>query len=138
MIRLSRQSEPPTGETTPARECACDRRLERDLRLLARFVEVFCNGHTDRRERRPVRLKFYDVEAIHRKPLMLCASCEKLLAHAIVKRTHCPLSPKPACKKCPQHCYAPKYRDQMRSVMRYAGRRLVLSGRLDYLYHLFF
>jgi len=40
------------------------------------------------------------------------------------------------CKHCPEHCYAPRYRAQIREVMRYSGPRLVLRGRLDYLWHL--
>ena len=66
----------------------------------------------------------------------LCPACRKLLAHAFVQRSHCPLDPKPACKKCPTHCYAPKYRAQIREVMKYSGRRLGLRGRLDYLFGL--
>jgi hypothetical protein len=48
------------------------------------------------------------------------------------------MDPKPACKHCPQHCYAPRYRDEIREVMRYSGRKLVMSGRVDYLVHLLF
>ena len=55
-----------------------------------------------------------------------------------MKRSRCPLDPKPACKHCPVHCYHPTYRQNIREVMRYSGRRLVLSGRLDMLYHLLF
>jgi hypothetical protein len=34
--------------------------------------------------------------------------------------------------------YHPQYWQRIREVMKYSGRKLVLSGRLDYLYHLLF
>ncbi len=116
---------------------AGQRKLRRDLKLLVNFIRVYCRHRHPGIERTPVRLKGYDLREIHGRPLRLCRSCRKLLAHAFVKRTRCPLHPKPACKKCPTHCYAPRYRAQIREVMKFSGRRLVLRGRLDYLYHLF-
>jgi len=115
-----------------------NRRLARDLRLLARFVGAFCRSWHAGVAHTPFALKGHDVEQLCGRPVPLCDACRKLLAHAWVMRTRCPLDPKPACKKCPVHCYAPTYREQMRAVMRYAGRRLILTGRLDYLLHLLF
>jgi len=114
-----------------------DKKLRRDLRLLAKFIAVYCQDRHGAAAKVPVNLKTHDVQAIHGKPLALCPSCRKLLAHAFVKRTRCPLEPKPACKHCPDHCYHPRYRQQMRQVMKYSGRRLTLTGRVDYLFHLF-
>jgi hypothetical protein len=115
-----------------------ERALRRDLRLLADFIELHCQLQHRNSLQHNVQLKTHDVEALCRRPIRLCSSCQKLLTHAFVKRTRCPLDPKPACKKCPTHCYGPGYRAQIREVMKYSGRRLVLRGRLDYLYHLFF
>jgi hypothetical protein len=113
-----------------------EKELARDLKTLARFVGVYCKYRHGQAAKGPVRLKTHDVEAIAGRPVLLCSSCAKLLAHAFVKRSNCPLDPKPACKHCPRHCYHPAYRQQIREVMKYSGRRLVLSGRLDYLLHL--
>ncbi len=115
-----------------------DRRTRRDLRVLARFVEVFCNDQHNRDVRRPIVTKVCDLAQIAGHSPCLCPNCTRLLNHACVKRIHCPMQPKPACKDCPAHCYHPTYREQMREVMRYSGRKLVLSGRLDYLLHLLF
>jgi len=112
------------------------RKLRRDLKVLAKFIALCCRHRHRDVEKPAVELKTHDVRAIYGRPLVLCEACRKLLAHAFVKRTHCPLEPKPACKKCPTHCYAAKYRQQIREVMKYSGRRLVLSGRLDYLFQL--
>ena len=111
--------------------------LRRDLKVLARFITIYCHSSHPDQPKSAVNLKTHDAAAIHGRSLDLCSSCQKLLAHAFVKRSRCPLDPKPACKKCPTHCYTPKYRAQIREVMKFSGRKLVLRGRLDYLFHLF-
>jgi hypothetical protein len=112
--------------------------LVRDLRILALFIDLYCRSQHVSAARRRVELRTHDVAAIARKSVELCPECTKLLAHAFVKRTHCPMNPKPMCKHCPNHCYHPAYRAQIREVMKVAGRKMVLSGRLDYLFHLLF
>ena len=115
-----------------------DTKLRKDLKVLATFIRIYCDGRHRDQPRESVTLKMHDVAAICGRPVVLCASCRKLLQHAFVKRATCPLDPKPTCKHCPSHCYAPDYRAQIREVMRVAGKRLVCSGRLDYLWHLLF
>ena len=110
--------------------------LRRDLKTLAIFIRIYCEAHHTARE--PVVLKGFDIPEIAGKSLQLCPECTKLLHHAFVKRTHCQRDPKPSCKHCPTHCYAKNYRQMIRDVMRFSGRRLLLSGRLDYLFYLFF
>lgn len=127
-------NERRSGRAVRARQ----RKLRRDLATLAAFIAIYCEERHEGAERRCVVLKTHDVDAIHGRPLRLCSECRNLLAHAFTKRTHCPFDPKPACKRCPLHCYAPKYREQIQRVMRYSGRRLALGGRLDCLFHLLF
>ncbi len=115
-----------------------DPALVRDLKTLIRFVSVYCTGRHPQAERSQPCVRSLDVEALAGRPVQLCAACNKLLAHALVKRINCPMHPKPACKHCPQHCYHPEYRRRIREVMKFSGRRLLLTGRLDYLLHLLF
>ena len=136
MMKVIRRA-PATGMRPRAAEQAGDQRMERDLTLLARFIQAFCEARHTGAERGAVVLPDYHIPMLRGRPPELCADCRKLLAHALVKRSHCPMNPKPACKKCPKHCYAPKYRAQIREVMRFSGQRMVLRGRLDYLLHLF-
>jgi len=112
--------------------------LRRDLKTVATFISVYCHHRHKDAIKRPVHLKTHDVEAIAGRPIRICDECVKLLTHAFIKRTHCPMSPKPSCKHCPSHCYHPNYRRQIKEVMRVGGRRLILTGRLDYLFHLLF
>ena len=107
-------------------------------RTLARFIALYCRHRHAGAAKALFQLKSYDIQAIAGKPLTLCDSCRKLLAHALVKRSHCPMEPKPACKNCPAHCYHPSYRAQIQEVMKFSGRKMVLAGRLDYLFHLLF
>ena len=112
--------------------------LDKDLRTLALFISLYCRYRHQGDERTEVFLKTHDVAAIAGRHIQLCAQCQKLLTHAFVKRSHCPLNPKPACKHCPQHCYHPTYRAQIREVMKFSGRKMLFAGRLDYLFHLLF
>jgi predicted amidophosphoribosyltransferase len=112
--------------------------LQTDLRLLVTFVRVYCENQHPAAERKAFALRGFDMTRLARKPLALCPDCTRLLGHALVKRQRCPMNPKPMCKHCPSHCYAPVYRQQIRQVMKYSGRRLVMRGRLDYLLHLLF
>jgi hypothetical protein len=112
--------------------------LYRDLKTLALFIDLYCRSQHADAERRRVDLKTHDVSLIAGKSIELCPECTKLLAHAFVKRTHCPMHPKPMCKHCPNHCYHPTYRAQIREVMKVAGWKMVLSGRLHHLFHLLF
>ncbi len=115
-----------------------DHRLERDLRTLIRFVEIFCHDHHCHDSALPVVTKVVDITELAGHPIELCSDCRKLLAHALVKRFTCPMDPKPACKHCPNHCYHPTYRHRIQQVMKYSGRKLATRGRLDYLLHLLF
>lgn len=92
----------------------------KDIKVIAGFVGVYCRGKHGTRKRE------------------LCRECAELLAYAEQKRRKCPLDPKPACKHCPIHCYAKEQRNRIREVMAYSGKRLLLRGRLDLLWHYFF
>ncbi len=115
-----------------------DRQTKRDLRILAQFIDIYCSEKHSQCDKQPVRIGETDVSSMVDHPTKLCSKCAKLLAHAFVKRMHCPMDPKPACKRCPNHCYHPAYRKRMQDVMRYSGLRLIFSGRLSYLLHFFF
>ena len=112
--------------------------MAHDLRTLAVFIDVYCRHKHPDALRQRVALNTHDAEGIAGRELHLCEDCRKLLAHAFVKRSHCPMDPKPMCKHCPSHCYHRSYRAKMQEVMRFSGRKSVLSGRLDFLFHLFF
>lgn len=119
-------------------KAAVDRKMNRELRTLSRFIQIYCDDLHAGELRQPVAMRTVNVEEVCRREVVLCPSCSKLLQHAFTKRMNCPMDPKPMCKKCPKHCYAPEYRQQIRAVMRHSGKKMLLRGRIDYLLHLIF
>ena len=106
---------------------------KKDIKLLGKFVEVYCSTkHRDAETGRislPSGLGERDA----------CQECRSFLEYAIAKRLKCPLeAEKPTCKNCRIHCYDPPRREKIREIMAYSGRKLMMKGRLDYLWHYFF
>ncbi|MBI2831501.1 MAG: nitrous oxide-stimulated promoter family protein [Chloroflexi bacterium] len=110
-------------------------RVAKDMGTVADFVAIFCKEkHDGAKEPFPIkdeRLR----EVLEKKDLVLCPECSKLLQHAVVKLLLCPQDPKPMCKKCTIHCYAPWYRERIREVMKFSGMYLIKHGRLDMMMH---
>ena len=67
----------------------------------------------------------------------LCGECRTLADYADRKLDRCPYGgEKPACTRCPIHCYRPEPREKMREVMRFAGPRMLARYPLLALRHL--
>lgn len=106
---------------------------KKDIRLIGKFVEVYCAGRHGGAPRLPLRLPSGLGER------QLCSECAAFMAYAIARREKCPLeAEKPSCKHCRIHCYAREQREKVREIMSYSGRRLMMRGRLDYVWHYFF
>ena len=43
---------------------------------------------------------------------------------------------KPACKRCPIHCYMPDMREKIRAVMRWAGPHMIIYDPIAAIRHL--
>ena len=89
--------------------------IDKDLKVIRRFVEVYCRHHHDTNGAGP------------------CEACRDLVDHARRRLERCPYDPKPKCKNCSTHCYRPDYRERMKAVMRFSGMYHVKRGRLDWL-----
>jgi hypothetical protein len=108
-----------------------------DLKVLVEFVHLYCAIKHTERARQPVTLH-PELDLLFSKKTVLCDECSELLSYGVQKREKCPLEPKPTCKNCHIHCYSSEYRAKIRKIMAFSGRRMVLKGRLDYLWHYFF
>ncbi len=106
-----------------------------DIKTLARFVAVYCRSH--HQSRTPFEFKAPGLEGLFEPPLEICQDCAKLLKYGLTMRLRCPHEPKPTCKKCPNPCYRPEYREKIREVMKFSGMYLVRRGRIDLMYHYF-
>jgi hypothetical protein len=72
----------------------------------------------------------------HGVGLGLCGECEELRAYALQRLQKCPFQEgKTTCAKCPVHCYKPEMRARIRSVMRYAGPRMLYTHPIMALKH---
>lgn len=108
------------------------RHMKKDIKLIGKFTEVWCSGKRHQ-PRQPFALP--GDTGLYR----LCTECADFLDYAVTKRLRCPLeAEKPSCKKCRIHCYAAAQRAKVKEIMAWSGRRLILRGRLDYLYHYLF
>ena len=113
-----------------------DDKKGKDLRVLADFVAIFCREHHQGEEKTEFPIKDTRLRnSLGDRDLVLCSDCRRLLNHSIAKFLLCPYDPKPQCKKCETHCYAPWYRERIREVMRFSSLYLVKRGRLDLLVH---
>jgi len=106
---------------------------KKDLKILIGFVKVYCKARHGGEEK-----AWCEVSGVARSEAFLCRECAAVVEHAVEKRRKCPLDPKPSCKKCRIHCYGKDHRERIREIMAFAGRRMILRGRVDYLRHYFF
>ena len=64
-------------------------------------------------------------------------SYNKLYSYAINRLEKCRYGEqKPACKQCPVHCYQPKMREQMKTIMRWAGPKMLFHHPILAIRHL--
>ncbi len=129
MIVMKATTTTTTTELTPAER--------KDLKVLGLFTAVFCRRHHDG-DKGPLASGSLGAAELGLARHRYCPECREFLAYAIQRRLRCPLDPKPTCKECPVHCYRPGHRERVREIMRFSGKYLIKSGRLDLLWHYFF
>ena len=57
----------------------------------------------------------------------LCPECRRLADYAVARLGRCPWGEdKPACVRCPTHCYTPAMRAAVKKVMRFSGPRMLV------------
>ena len=104
--------------------------LKKDLVILIGFTRQYCRAKHDG------KLKaLAGVTGIPGSEALLCRECAEMVEYAMERRRKCPLDPKPSCRKCRIHCYGRDKREKIRKIMAFAGRRMILRGRIDYLWH---
>jgi hypothetical protein len=110
------------GGTEPAtrkvQDAARHPRLARELRTLRAMVRIYCRDHHE---------PFGDG----------CPECTALMAYATRRLDRCVFGDaKPTCATCTVHCYNAAMREEVRTVMRYAGPRMLSRHPLLALAHL--
>lgn len=89
-----------------------------EARTVAAMIRIYCRAH-------------------HGAAKELCEDCAGLLAYARERIEKCPFGDsKPVCNKCTVHCYKPELRGQIKTVMRFAGSRMLLRHPVLAIRHL--
>jgi hypothetical protein len=93
-------------------------RMARERKTVEAMIDLYCHGQ-------------------HETSNGLCPHCSALRDYARQRLEKCPFQQgKTTCAKCPVHCYKLDKRQQIRTVMRYAGPRMLYRHPLMALQHL--
>ena len=69
---------------------------------------------------------------------VLCPDCMALTQYACERCDKCPfMETKTFCSNCKIHCYRPQMREKIRTVMRYAGPRMIFHHPAAALRHVY-
>lgn len=115
-----------------------DKAVARDIVTLAGMAEIYCADHHDESVRTPLSSEAAAAGVYPaRKAVRLCPDCAAHVRYGEVRRALCAKSPRPSCKTCSNHCYAPDEAAWQRTCMAYAGPRAMFRGHaIDAIRHL--
>ena len=81
-------------------------RLERERATVNKMINIYCH--------------------LNHKTKSICNDCKTLADYADLRLEKCPYQEdKPACNKCPIHCYRSIEREQIKQVMRFSGPKMI-------------
>lgn len=109
-------------------EKVADKQIGHDMRVLADFVAIYCDGHHADRARARVTTDAAVLGVYRKRVPVLCDECVAHLAYAEKRRAYCPMDPKPFCAHCETHCYKSDERVWQRDMMRYSGPKSWRKG----------
>lgn len=82
-------------------------RLQREKQTVSLMIGMYCKKH-------------------HSSKNGLCSDCLALRKYAEARTIKCQFGDqKPICSNCPVHCYKPEKREKIRTVMRFAGPKMI-------------
>ncbi|MDO8915506.1 MAG: nitrous oxide-stimulated promoter family protein [Coriobacteriia bacterium] len=114
-----------------------DPKVAHDMRVLADFVSIWCDGNHADQPRTAARTDAAVLGTYGRKRHVLCAECAAHLAYAEKRRAYCGQDPKPFCAHCDTQCYTASELEWQRGMMRYSGPRSWRHGHaIDGIRHL--
>ena len=92
-------------------------RISRESRTVTVMIAGYCRAHHSREK--------------------LCVECCGLRDYALERLRKCPFGEgKTTCARCPVHCYHPEMREKIRTVMKYAGPRMICCHPLIAVRHI--
>jgi hypothetical protein len=92
-------------------------KIRSEMDIVSKMIRIYCNKK--------------------HKQKTLCTECQGLQQYAVKRLGLCRFSEsKPACAKCPIHCYKPDFRIKIKEVMRFSGPRMLLYHPIESLRHI--
>ena len=106
----------------PATRRAHDRRryprLARELATIRAMAHIYCRDQ-------------------HRHQRAVCSECDELMTYATRRLDRCVFGEdKPTCANCKVHCYNATMRERVRTMMRYAGPRMIWRHPVLAIFHI--
>ncbi len=92
-------------------------KIDREKRIVSKMIALYCRKKLGAKE---LSEEYKALEVYAHKRLDSCKFQET----------------KPACKRCPIHCYKPDMREKIRNVMRWAGPRMIIYDPIAAIRHL--
>lgn len=94
------------------------KRIEREKRTVGIMVKMYCNHN-------------------HDKIGSICSDCNELIEFASKRINLCVFQEdKPVCSECQVHCYRRDKREKIKTVMRFAGPRMIFCHPIIGIRHL--
>lgn len=117
-----------------AKAIEAKRRHEKEV--VTQMIEIYCSGnrHEDRGDwgAANCRNPRFGPEGHYR----LCPDCARLAEYSCTRTQVCPRTAvKTFCKNCPIRCYEETEQEEIRTVMRFSGPRIMLHHPVDGVYH---
>lgn len=93
-------------------------RIEREKRTVGIMIKMYCDNN-------------------HDKIGSICSECNELTEFANERINRCVFqNDKPVCSECKIYCYRQDMRDKIKTVMRYAGPRMIFHHPIIGIRHL--
>lgn len=92
-------------------------RIDREKEVVSKMVKLYCRK----------RLGMAELNEEYKE--LICYSHRRLDSCKFGDK-------KPACKRCPIHCYKPDMREKIRNIMRWAGPRMIIYDPIAAIRHI--
>lgn len=112
-------------------------RIADEKKVVALMIRMYCRRHCRQQGRtaktdpagqtgRTADTNKADRTGARHSSRPICPECAALLDYAHRRLDSCRFgNGKPSCRKCPVHCYRADMRERIRTVMRWAGPRMI-------------
>ncbi len=112
------------------------RKREREQEIVSQMIALYCKGNHSAHRSVSLRERGGEMRQMREGVALrergsgerwdLCPECAELEAYAHARSERCPfMEEKTFCSNCTVHCYRPEMRERIRTVMRYAGPRML-------------